>query len=335
MAENDEGDEREDPLRGVDEAAENEDKNNADDADLDDDGFIIRCSQHYERSCDLPNHLEGTPENVCSTLDSQPHNATATENNVNHTPLASRSQAPIELGLPSTSGANLTSSCMKTPNYSIFRSASDRKTVHIIRHGESVYNAIDRYSRSLEDPFVFDAPLTDVGRQQALALKEKLTRKVGNLGAGDILFVTSPLTRCIQTMLTAYNQIFSASASKDGGRELPVIKVCSHMAEHLATTGDIGKPKSHLVKAFPKISEAFRDLEEHWWWQPEKNDALSMRFDSREPKKHLQKRVGLFRQWVLRQPHKVIIAFGHSTFWKEFSGSGTRLRNCEVDTIFV
>ena len=42
-----------------------------------------------------------------------------------------------------------------------------------------------------------------------------------------------------------------------------------------------------------------------------------------------------FRQWVLRQPHRVIVAFGHSTFWKEFSGSTERLRNCEVDTIYV
>jgi len=116
-----------------------------------------------------------------------------------------------------------------------------------------------------------------------------------------------------------------------------VSTLCSHMAEHLATTGDIGRPRSHLVKDFPKISQlgAFDDLEETWWWHPQKNCALAMKFDSREPKKHLLKRVGLFRQWVLRQPHKVIIAFGHSTFWKEFQNSGARLKNCEISTLYV
>ena len=34
---------------------------------------------------------------------------------------------------------------MKTPTYSVFRNRAERKRVHIIRHGESVYNAIDRY----------------------------------------------------------------------------------------------------------------------------------------------------------------------------------------------
>ena len=93
--------------------------------------------------------------------------------------------------------------------------------------------------------------------------------------------------------------------------------------------------RSLLEKDFPKIAGALQDLDETWWWQPEKNDALSMKFDSREPKKNLQKRVGLFRQWLFGQSHKVIIAFGHSTFWKEFSGTGNRLKNCEVDTIHV
>ena len=179
---------------------------------------------------------------------------------------------------------------------------------------------------------MFDAPLTDLGRQQAVALREKLSSKIGGLGSSDVLWVTSPLTRCIQTMLTAYSQLFR----KEEETQVPLIKVCSHMAEHLATTGDIGRPKSHLIKDFPKMKEALEeDLEEHWWWQPGKNDAIAMRFDSREPKKNLQKRVGLFRQWVLNQDHRVIVAFGHSTFWKEFSGNDTRLKNCEVATVIV
>ena len=66
------------------------------------------------------------------------------------TPMATKTRDEIQLSsFPSSSHAgqhlSTTSSVMKTPNcYSIFRNPSDRKTVHIIRHGESVYNAIDR-----------------------------------------------------------------------------------------------------------------------------------------------------------------------------------------------
>ena len=323
------------------------------------DDFIIHCSQNYERSCDQTSL--GTPETTPETNSQRSRSDFAesqepaslvdgtgpvvgevlgsakTSTLAAYTPKPNRSR-PIELSFPSCA-QKTPKSVMKTPTYSVFRNISERKTIHIVRHGESVYNAIDRYSRSLEDPFVFDAPLTDLGRQQALALKDKLIHLVqskhSGLKSSDVLWVTSPLTRCIQTMLTAYNQYTKTLRLEDKLEELPMIKVCCHMAEHLATTGDIGRPRSLLVKDFPKIAESFEDLEEMWWWQPGKNCALNMKFDSREPKKNLQKRVGLFRQWLHSQPHKVIIAFGHSTFWKEFSGNGTRLKNCEVDTIHV
>ena len=328
---------------------QDDDDDDDDEDNWNDDGFIIHCSQNYERCRDYPGEdLEATPEDASQRVREREvgggedcGHQLQQQGGADRTPEISRTR-PIECSLPSSSSCqaldlgNLTGSAVKTPCYSIFRGASDRKTVHIIRHGESVYNAIDRYSRSLEDPFVFDAPLTDLGRQQAKALRDKLSAKLGGAAEGEVLWVTSPLTRCIQTMLTAYGQVFRKELNGGGApSSLPAIKVCSHMAEHLATTGDVGRPRSLLVKDFPKMREALDDLEERWWWQPSKNDAISMKFDSREPKKNLQKRVGLFRQWVLRQPHRVIVAFGHSTFWKEFSGSTERLRNCEVDTIYV
>ncbi|UPR02337.1 histidine phosphatase [Chloropicon primus] len=263
-----------------------------------DDGFVIHCSQNYERSHDEPQSTaeEATPERVNGPQQEAVYNDT--------TPPVTGRCGEIQCG------------------------KCDRKKVIIVRHGESVYNALDRYSRSLEDPFVFDAALTDLGKQQAASLRPTLLEKLpqsGQDGSSPVLFVASPLTRCIQTLLGAL------PSALDGK-----VAICSLMAEHLATTGDIGRPKSHLVKDFPNLKEALEEaLEERWWWQPNKNCAIEMKFESREPKKNLQKRVGLFRQWVLEQPQKVIVAFGHSTFWKEFSGSDTRLGNCEVDTVYL
>lgn len=93
---------------------------------------------------------------------------------------------------------------------------------------------------------MFDAPLTDVGRQQALALKDKLVHLIQSkhkgVSSSEVLWVTSPLTRCIQTMLTAYHQ-YTKTLKIEKAEEMPTIKVCHHMAEHLATTGDIGRPR--------------------------------------------------------------------------------------------
>ncbi len=49
----------------------------------------------------------------------------------------------------------------------------------------------------------------------------------------------------------------------------------------------------------------------------------------------VQDRVHAFSRWVQSRPEKVIVAFGHSSFWCEFLGGRTRLKNCELHTHFV
>lgn len=44
----------------------------------------------------------------------------------------------------------------------------------------------------------------------------------------------------------------------------------------------------------------------------------------------MRRRVSEFGRWLTHRPEKVVVAFGHSTFWKYFSNSKTRMRNCEV-----
>jgi hypothetical protein len=44
----------------------------------------------------------------------------------------------------------------------------------------------------------------------------------------------------------------------------------------------------------------------------------------------MRRRVSEFASWLRHRPEHVVVAFGHSTFWKYFANSRVRLRNCEV-----
>ena len=49
----------------------------------------------------------------------------------------------------------------------------------------------------------------------------------------------------------------------------------------------------------------------------------------------LQERCGRFRKWLQNQPQKVIVVVGHSTFFKAFTSSPHRLKNCEIKSILI
>lgn len=81
---------------------------------------------------------------------------------------------------------------------------STNKTVqhlYIVRHGESEYNAATSAAGTgWDDPLIFDAPLTALGRRQALKLRAKLETMAL---PQDVCWVTSPLSRAIETLLLA------------------------------------------------------------------------------------------------------------------------------------
>jgi hypothetical protein len=85
--------------------------------------------------------------------------------------------------------------------FPLFRPRSSLKKLYIVRHGESTYNAaVHARGSSWADPLIFDAALTDRGKQQALALRKKLAAlKL----PPDTLWVASPLQRALQTLLLA------------------------------------------------------------------------------------------------------------------------------------
>mmetsp|Transcript_5172 Transcript_5172/g.14469 ORF Transcript_5172/g.14469 Transcript_5172/m.14469 type:complete len:217 (+) Transcript_5172:854-1504(+) len=80
--------------------------------------------------------------------------------------------------------------------------------------------------------------------------------------------------------------------------------------------------------------EASEIGQEVWWYTKPKapNDALAKRFNSYESKARLKARVGAFRKWALSRPEPVIVAVGHSMFWRSFLDGSRTLKNCELYT---
>lgn len=187
-------------------------------------------------------------------------------------------------------------------------SVSLRKTIHLIRHGQSVFNAaFDAVQRI--DPMIFDAPLSPIGRDQAAALRPDVH------GLGVELVVTSPLTRAIQTTLHAF------------GLDHAPVQVEALHRERLEHSGDVGRSPRDLRREFPDLT--FDHLDDPWWH----NDGSHPRAIVLEPEDMLLGRVSAFRNWLASRPEKTIAVVGHGTFLNRLTGH--HFKNCERLTIDI
>ena len=259
--------------------------------------------------------------------------------------------------------------------FPVFRPAGQRKVLHLVRHGESEYNAaVNAAGTGFADPLIFDPALTLRGRRQAARLAATLRGlDLPGGGASDsVLWVASPLTRAIETLLLGCPVSGALAAAPhvegdamEGGpgggvgggnggvppaaaarppadlspSAPPVARLAirPELAEHLATTGDVGLPASAIAARFPALAAAgaLAGLPERWWYAPHANDAAARLCAAHEPRRALVARVGAFRAWVMGRPERVVVAFGHATHLGELAGGGTRLRNCEVHTMHL
>lgn len=179
------------------------------------------------------------------------------------------------------------------------------KIVHCIRHGQSTFNA--HFDETREDPLHFDAPLTELGRQQVEERSAELRQHPYEL------IVTSPLTRAIQTTLGLFGDHPSA----------PRIHVeCLHR-EHLESSCDVGRSPAVLLEDFPHLS--FEHLDEVWWHNEGEQDARGFVI---EPPHVFEDRVERFRSWLGERPERLIAVVGHGTFFNRLVGR--YLANCEV-----
>lgn len=225
-----------------------------------------------------------------------------------------------------------------TSYFPIFRSKKDCKVVYIIRHGESEFNAAcSARGSSWEDPCIFDARLTARGRAQAMELR----KHVSTWGLpDDVHWITSPLTRAIETLLHVHPQV---SHPRSHGRVLSNVTVLPEVSERLATSGDIGRKPADLCKEFPMLGDQLSKLSEVWWFTKEDkvNCPYKLAFQAHEPKDNVYKRITAFKTWLIKRPEKYFVAVGHSMFWRDFATScnnGVKqdmMRNCEWQVVHV
>ncbi|KAL4427305.1 hypothetical protein ABPG77_003214 [Micractinium sp. CCAP 211/92] len=238
--------------------------------------------------------------------------------------------------------------------FPLFQRRDSCKKLYIVRHGESTCNAaMAARGSGWADPQIFDAQLTDKGKQQARALRHELAKL--NLPP-DTLWITSPLQRAMQTLLLACPHPHllgsaggctgsgsaenSSALPNGGGGAAPRVAVLHTITEKIITCGDIGHPASQLRKLYPQLEGQLAALPELWWHCPpgKPNCALQKLFGSGESRDLLLSRIGAFRRWLQEQPEKVIVAVGHSSYWRQFEEvcrgtKPTHMKNCEVRMI--
>lgn len=179
------------------------------------------------------------------------------------------------------------------------------KTIHLIRHGQSTFNAAIAAS-PFANHLIFDAPLSAEGEQQARTLR---TRAEG-LGAEIVL--VSPLTRAIQTALGAFGDI------------APILVEPLHR-ERVEYSCDIGRSPAALAAAFPGL--AFDHLDDPWWY----TDGSHPQAICFEPEALLEERVAAFTRLLAARPERTIAVVGHGTFLRRMTGE--RFGYCEVVTV--
>lgn len=175
-------------------------------------------------------------------------------------------------------------------------------SVYLIRHGQSEFNAAYNEEDKI-DPMIFDAPLTDIGIQQAK------TTRAAILDVGIKHVIASPLTRAIQTAL----YIFEGIAP---------IKVLAGHHEYLAHSCDVGRSPQELQRDFPTLS--FDHLEDTWWHEGPLN-AVGVPI---EPHDVFLKRVAKFSADLKNIENKPVAIIGHGDMFCELSGY--QMKNCEI-----
>ena len=175
-------------------------------------------------------------------------------------------------------------------------------SIYLIRHGQSEFNAAHALD-PITDPMTFDAPLTELGAQQAKAAREQ----VADLGIKHV--IASPMIRAIQTAMHIF------------GDEHP-ITINPQMREKLTHSCDVGSHPNILEQLFEHLS--FDHLPFHWWHgDPEVTERIQI-----EPDDVFLKRAEAFKSWLDQWSDEPVAVVGHGTFFTELAGH--HMQNCEI-----
>jgi broad specificity phosphatase PhoE len=200
-------------------------------------------------------------------------------------------------------------------------SDNQKKSVHFIRHAESVCNVLRRELRVHKLPVIPDPGLTYEGMQQTNRLKQYLGRTLK-----PEIAICSPYTRTLHTCLLSY-----------GSNNVVVTPLCG---ERVSSCDDIGLPASCLKELFPMLD--FSSLDEIWWYMQDgidtQREAVSLIAQGKlkfETNEHVAARMEKFYDFLTKRPEKNIVVFAHNDFLrgflsKYFEFSDSHLDNCEV-----
>lgn len=202
------------------------------------------------------------------------------------------------------------------------------KTLIVIRHGESEWNATPRpdreqwYFKQLEKEEqeahnnkllgarLRDARMTAKGKLQCEELRKLLIKLEAVKHLKPELVVVSPLTRAMETAALVFPD-----------NDIP-IKLWPGMQEHVVNICDVGRPVSVLQSEFPRFD--FSHIQDNWWSVPL----------ARETPQGLQQRIAAFQNWLKSIPQKVVVLVGHGHFLRELlrgtPSESAYMRNTEV-----
>ena len=121
----------------------------------------------------------------------------------------------------------------------------------LVRHAESEWNRL--FSQTRVDPGIRDPALTEVGREQA----ELLVERIAELRIRRL--ISSPYRRTLETATMVARAL-----------DLP-IEIQPLVRERCVFSCDIGTPASRLTSLWPELD--FNGLDEIWWGQAEESEA--------------------------------------------------------------
>jgi len=173
--------------------------------------------------------------------------------------------------------------------------------IYLIRHGQSEFNAAHKHGSP--DPMIWDAPLSELGCEQARLAREE----VADLGIQQVL--TSPLTRAIQTAKIIFDGV------------APITVIPDHR-ELLLHSCDAGTSAENLRCKFPDLS--FDGLADVWWHQgPENEQGVPV-----EPREVFQKRIDAFADRLAEMADRPLAVVGHGNVFMALAGF--EMENCEI-----
>ncbi|KAF7295674.1 Phosphoglycerate mutase-like protein [Mycena indigotica] len=142
------------------------------------------------------------------------------------------------------------------------------KTIRILRHGQALHNVQRGYPHR-------DPPLTEQGFAEAAFASKELSNNLPEL------VICSPMTRTIQTALTAIPSLSSTNTSNSvSGSESsnPRLEIWPDLREAHDAICNLGVPKTQLANAFQaQIALDLTRCREEWDYEAHSEEAATIR----------------------------------------------------------